>query len=104
MATTHLTFNHSVTTNNNIAVALNYHGLIISYACSRGTDYQAGQMTILKTGAATVDYNSDWFGDDVGLTLTSDISGNYIRLIAEVDASSGDNITFNYNLTTISVA
>ena len=102
MATLHASLAANATTNINVGDVTLDHGIVISYACTRGALFQAGQITILSEVAA-VDYNNDWFSDDVGLTVGADVSGNNMRLNMAVDNSSGTAITFNYNVTKITL-
>jgi hypothetical protein len=89
------------TTNVDIGDSVTHHGVIIKYACTRGTDYQAGQVMVLNEDGTTTDYSWDYFGDDVGLTVSSDINAGDIRLVCAVDNSSANNIAFHYNVTRI---
>jgi hypothetical protein len=79
--------------------------IFIKYGLVRGTIFQAGQIVVLSRGA-TVDEPS-WvidIGDDAGLTMTADISGDDIRLNMTVDNSVVTNITFDYTLTVITAS
>jgi hypothetical protein len=102
MATVHATFSDNATTNTNVGDITTDHGLTINYGASRGTDYQAGTISILSK-VATVDWNWSYFATDIGMTLTTDISGNNIRLVAVVDNSSVNDVIFNYNITIITL-
>ena len=77
--------------------------MVVKYGLTRDAIYQAGEITVLSRGA-TVDVPSwDYFGDDAGLSIAADISGDDIRLNMTVDASSATNITFRYNVLTITL-
>lgn len=99
MATETLTANN--TTYVDIGDSATHHGVIIKYACTRGTDYQAGQVMVLNEDGTTTDYSWDYFSDDVGLSLSSDINAGDIRLVCAVDNASANNITFRYNVSRI---
>ena len=99
MATATLTAN--ATTNVDIGDSATHHGVIVKYACRRGTEYQAGQVMVLNEDGITTDFSWDYFSDDVGLTITSDINAGDIRLVCAVDNSSANNVTLNYNVTRI---
>lgn len=96
MATYHEILTANATTYINVGNINSHHGILIKYACSRGTDDRAGQISILNDGIPSDD-GGDWFSDEMGLTLGSDINGNDIRLVCAVDNSSANDITFNYN-------
>lgn len=79
--------------------------IFVKYGLMRGALYQAGQIVVLSRGA-TVDAPS-WIvdiGDDVGLSIAADISGDDIRLNMTVDNSSVSDITFDYNLLVITAS
>jgi hypothetical protein len=79
--------------------------MILKYGLSRGALFETGRIVVLSRGA-TVDSPS-WtidLGDEgIGLSMTADISGDDIRLNMTVDNSSATNITFRYNLETITL-
>jgi len=78
--------------------------LFVKYGLTRGAIYQVGEIVVLSRGA-TVDVPS-WeviAGDDAGLSIAADISGDDIRLNMTVDNSSATNITFRYNVLTITL-
>jgi hypothetical protein len=101
MATLHATLPDNATTNVNVGVTTTDHAVIVVYAATRGTLYQAGKVTVLNEDNVNVDYNNDLFSDDIGMTIAADISGTNIRLNIAVDNSSADDVTFDYNITTI---
>ena len=98
----HATLNSSATTNTNVGLTASDHGVFVNYVAIRGALYQGGQVYLLNDGA-TGDYNWDYFSDDVGMTLSGDVSGANIRLIAVVDNSVITNVELYYNLTKISL-
>lgn len=102
MATLHTTLTRNTTNNIIVGTVVNDHGIVISYALSRNALYQAGQITILSK-VATEECDSSWFGDDVGMTIAADINAGNIRLNLAVDNSIAFNITFNYNITKITL-
>lgn len=76
--------------------------IFVKYGLSRDILFQAGEIVVLNR-IGTVDTPS-WeiiAGDDAGLTIAADISGDDIRLNITVDNSSPVAITFKYNLTVI---
>lgn len=68
--------------------------IIVSYSATRGATYQMGTVFILDDGVP--DYNWDHYGDDIGVTLSGAIVGNDILLRCVVDASSADDVIFDY--------
>lgn len=96
----HSTLADNAVTNIDIGDVATHIGVIVKFACYRGTDYQAGQVSVLNE-TATADYNEDHFGTDIGLALTADISGADIRLVCTVDNSSANDVEFYYNITRI---
>ena len=79
--------------------------IFVKYGLRRGAIFQAGQIVVLSRGA-TVDTPS-WvvdIGDDAGLSVAADISGDDIRLNMTVDNSLVTNITFDYTLTVITAS
>ena len=101
MATLHATLSDNATTDINVGAIATDHAVIIVYAATRGTLYQAGKITVLNEDNVNVDYNNDWFSDDIGITVAADISGANIRLNIAVDNSTADDVEFDYNITTI---
>jgi len=98
----HATLNSNATTNTTVGTIAADHGILLNYVAIRGALYQGGQVYLLNDGG-TGDYNWDYFSDDVGMTLSGDISGANIRLIAVVDNSVATNVSLHYNLTKISL-
>jgi hypothetical protein len=71
--------------------------VFIEYAASRGANYQMGSITILNKGLTT---ESTWnyFGDDIGLSLSGGIVGGDIVLNCYVDDSSIIGVEFNFTI------
>jgi hypothetical protein len=101
MATLHATLPDNATTNVNVGAIATDHAVIIIFAATRGTLYQAGKITVLNEDNVNVDYNNDWFSDDIGMSVAADISGANIRLNITVDNSSVNDVEFDYNITII---
>jgi hypothetical protein len=69
--------------------------VFIEYAANRGTNYQMGTIIILSNGLIT---ESTWnyFGDDIGLSLSGGIVEGDIVLNCYVDDSSVLGAEFNF--------
>lgn len=68
--------------------------VLITYCATRGTTYQMGSIFILNDGVP--DYNWDYFGDDIGMTLSASVDATDIFLEIDVDNSSVDDVDFDY--------
>jgi len=81
------------------------YGVIkIEYLAKRGTrTYRSGLLTVMYDSAQVV-WNDFWDvtssdADDLGLTLTAQLSGSNIQLICTVDGSDANDITLNWKIT-----
>lgn len=90
-----LTLAPNSTTNIIIGEKTLYSGVMINYAASRGAIHQMGEVFILNVLSGTY-HTWDYSDDDIGLTITSRLIGNYIIMTCVVDNSSTDNIEFDY--------
>lgn len=105
MATSHATLPYNQLSNVIVGVAATDIGVIIDYACSRGTLYEAGVIKVLnRSGSIEIYYKS--FGDDVGMSdpsspITGDVSGGNIRLNITVNNDMSYDVLFNYNIVPI---
>jgi len=105
IATLSATLTANATTNIVIGDTDTDRAIFVKYGLWRGAIFQAGQIVVLSRGA-TVDAPS-WIvdiGDDAGLSVAADISGDDIRLNMTVDNSLVTNITFDYNLLVITAS
>jgi hypothetical protein len=93
--TTKITLYADDTTNVILGSLTTDGSIIINYAAKRGALYQQGEITLLNKVSST-DVLHEWDGDDIGLTVTSDILGDNLRVNMVVDNSSLDDISFNY--------
>ena len=104
MATLHDTLTHNAVTNINVGASNTDHGIIVAWSAIRGTLRRAGRFSILNKGTLDApDYNPDSFGDDVGLSITADNNAGVFRLNCTVDNASANDVTFNYNLSIITL-
>ena len=105
ISTSSATLMHNTTTNVIIGDTDTDGAIFVKYRIRRAELYQTGQIVVLSRGA-TVDPPS-WIvdiGDDVGLSVAADISGDDIRLNMTVDNSAASDITFDYNLLVITAS
>lgn len=76
----------------------------IEYLAKRGTrTYRSGLLTVMYDSAQVV-WNDFWDvtssdADDLGLTLTAQLSGSNIQLICTVDGSDANDITLTWKIT-----
>ena len=68
--------------------------VLITYCAARGAEYQMGSIFILNDGVP--DYDWDYFGDDIGMTLSASVDATDIFLDVTVDNSSVDDVDFDY--------
>ena len=68
--------------------------VLVTYCATRGATYQMGSIFILNDGVP--DYNWDYFGDDIGMTLSASVDATDIFLEVTVDNSSADDVDFDY--------
>ena len=87
----------------NLISSFDYGAVTIEYLAKRGTrHYRAGQISVVLKGETAimserydvVDENSE----DLGLTITCQISSDLFQLICSVDNSDANAITFNYKI------
>jgi len=79
-----------------------HESAVVQYSCRRGASAQAGKLTITNK-VTSVDVDTQYTGDDIGLTFSGSFSGNNILLDAALDSSAND-VHFNYILTKINVS
>ena len=68
--------------------------VLVTYCATRGITYQMGSIFILNDGVP--DYSWDYFGDDIGMTLSASVDAADIFLDVTVDNSSADDVEFDY--------
>lgn len=98
------TFISGSTDYTNLVDSTIYGAVRLEYLAKRsGRGYRTGIITILvddsaASGASISDYfdATRFDGDDLGLTLTTQISGGVIQLKSVVDSSDANNVIFNY--------
>jgi hypothetical protein len=90
-----MTLSDSAVTNINVGNKTTDIAIIIEYAATRGSTYQMGTVFILVTGSTT---DNTWIyqDDDIGLTITTTLNVNTIVMVCTVDASSVNNVEFDY--------
>lgn len=73
--------------------------IILDCFLRRGALYAHGTITIAVPFTDFVDSGPTWdyTGDDCGVVFTADINGADVRLIGTVDATSTDDISFDWN-------
>jgi hypothetical protein len=92
-------FNAGTTTNYTIADITEYKSVIIDYSLWRSnSDVQTGRIYIVHNGTTTSNLSSEFINTNGNfITFSTDISGNYLRLIGDV--ISGTDVTIKYNIT-----
>lgn len=97
-AETPQTINHSGITDIVMGSISDIEAIRIFFAATRGALKQTGTFDILnKTSSVTYSFPLT-IGDNIGMSMAASINGTDIELNLTVDASSTDNIDFNYNL------
>jgi hypothetical protein len=100
MATLHATLPDNATTNIVVGNVLTDTGVILKIVARRGSLNCIGTIRVVSPftdyvhPTPVVNLNPV----DCGMTITADYSGTDIRLIVAVDATSTDDVTFDYNL------
>jgi len=87
----------------NLISSLSYGSVQIEYLMKRGSrNLRAGQIScVLKDATAVMSERYDVIdesAEDLGLDFTVQISSDLFQLIATVDDSDSNNITFNYKI------
>ena len=90
--TLHLSLTAGSTTDTSVGTVATDIGVIITYGAARGASDQMGTCFITKLAT---DWDWDYFGTDIGLTLSGFASGGHIMLRCVVDASSVDAVDFD---------
>jgi len=90
--TLHLTLPSNSTTDTSVGTIAIDVGVIVTYSATRGTSDQMGTCFITKLAT---DWDWDYFGADIGLTLSGFASGGHIMLRCVVDNSSVDAVDFD---------
>ena len=93
--TIHTSLLADATTNINIGNKTTDAIIVINYYAKRGSLYQMGEITVLNMDTIP-DILHEWDDDDIGLTITADMSGDNLRINCLADDSSVDNINFYY--------
>lgn len=92
--TINLTFSDNATDQVDVGNVATDLAILITYCATRGATYQMGSIFILNDGVP--DYSWDYFGDDIGMTLSASVDAADIFLDVTVDNSSADDVEFDY--------
>jgi len=76
--------------------------VIIDYAARRGSNDQMGTVFIINKNPLT-DQSVEYYGDNVGITITSSLSSGNIIMSVSVDSSSTDDVLMNYIIEVITL-
>jgi hypothetical protein len=69
--------------------------VIVDYAADRGSAHQMGTVFIINKNPIT-DQQLEYYGDNVGITITSFLSGGNIIMSVNVDNTSPEDVLMNY--------
>lgn len=93
---------HGAVTNIIVGNLYTDSAVIIDYAASRGSNDQMGTVFIINKNPLT-DQSIEYYGDNVGITITSYLSGGNIIMSISVDSSSTDDVLMNYIIEVITL-
>lgn len=69
--------------------------VIVDYAADRGSSHQMGTVFIINKNPIT-DQQLEYYGDNVGITITTFLSGGNIIMSVNVDNTSPEDVLMNY--------
>jgi hypothetical protein len=72
-------------------------GIVVNYVGRRGTGYSFGEIRFVRNNSTPAVLH-EWDGDDLGFTVSGNISGDDLRLAMNVDNSSGDSLYIYYTI------
>jgi len=93
---------HGAVTNIVVGNLYTDSAVIIDYAARRGSNDQMGTVFIINKNPLT-DQSIEYYGDNVGITITSYLSGGNIIMSVSVDSSSTDDVLMNYIIEVITL-